>query len=251
MTRGVVRFSFILIMLWILGSSVAADSTDFQIPNADEVIKSAEIGGLVSDTGALILRCERHLSVLDNGNTELAIYVCGKVLDEKAASDYSQISLHYNSYFEEMHLDFARSIQADGVRMDASKDAIQTRTMSHGLAKMYTDQKTLSFSIPALRPGTAFEFLVRRKIKPIVDQEWVRQLPFNFVLYNSNPVPRVDPVLRSRLTVEIPQEKSFNYFSCNTSVKPDIRKIEKKRSYTWETAGALFRCCKSVDKDRL
>lgn len=164
----------------------------------------------------------------------MKVYVCGLVSDEKAASDYSQISLHYNSYFETIALDFARSIQDNGERLNASKDAIQTRTVSQMYqAKMYSDMKSLTFSIPALRPGTAFEFMVTRKIKPIVGQSWAKRLDFNFTLYHSNPVPRVDPVHESRLTVITPTDEKFKFYLHNSSVKPQVKRSKDGLAHTW------------------
>jgi hypothetical protein len=60
------------------------------------------------------------------------MHVIGKVLDERAASDYSQISISFNSYYEEASLTLARTIQEDGTVRPVSGDAVQTKTSPHG-----------------------------------------------------------------------------------------------------------------------
>ncbi|MBU4316990.1 MAG: DUF3857 domain-containing protein [Proteobacteria bacterium] len=229
----------VLILTLILGMGVgkpaAAEKTPFLAPDAAGLIRSVKEKGLSSETGALILSSQKQLSVEKNGTIELKSYVCGMIFDERAASDYSQICLYYNGYFEEIHLDFARSIQGNGELLDASKDAIQTRTASQiGQAKMYTDMKSLAFSIPALRPGTAFEFMVTRRMRPVVGQNWARTLHFNFVLYTSNPVPRVDPVYGSKITVITPADEKITYYQHLTSSKPRMKTTREGLVYTWE-----------------
>jgi len=232
-------YRMVLILILILGmgagKAAAQENTLFIIPDASGLIQSVKEKGRSSETGALILRSQKQLTVEKNGTIELKSYVCGMIFDDRAASDYSQISLYYNGYFEEIELDFARSIQGNGERLDASRDAIQTRSVSQmGQAKMYTDMKSLAFSIPALGQGAGFEFMVTRKIRPIVGQSWARTLDFNFVLYHSGPVPRVDPVREARLTVIAPTEEKLKYYQRNSSVPPEIKRVKEGLVYTWE-----------------
>ena len=153
-------------------------------PEAVEIIESTSYSE--KDTGAVILFREAKMIVDDDGLHTISYHIIGQIFDEKAREDYSQIPITYNSYYENLTLDFARTIDKDKSFIDVSEDAIQIKTLPDyfGL-NTYTDSKTLAFSLPALKPGKFFEYQVTKKAKlPVIKNYWFESFNFHQVLYS-------------------------------------------------------------------
>jgi len=208
-------------------------------PEILHLIKKASSREDYSEAGAVILLREASMTVGRDGLFSVKGYIVGKIKDEKAASDYSQISIYMNSYYEDITLDFAHTIGKDGKIIEVSKDAIQLKSLSKlpGV-KRYTDIQVLTFSLPALDKGVIFEYqvMVRQK-KSMIPNRWCAGFNFNHLLRIENPpyISRIDPVLKSRFVLKIPKGEKFVYQTRNIKVVPKIKKEKWFATYTWET----------------
>ena len=232
--------SFILIFSIFLFTNIglsASIDTPITQQALSKVKDQAIQEGFWSNSDALILKHQRALTAQSDGTTKLKIYVCGVVFDEKAANDYSQIAILYNSYYEDIHLEYAHSIQETGDIIEVSRDAIQIKTLPEfSGTKRYSDSKLFTFSLPALQPGACFEFLIIRDIKPVVPNYWVRSMPFSFKLLSQSPMmsPRIDPVFNSTVKVKTPADQPFSYIPDQCNPQPVIEKMKKGTCYTWK-----------------
>ncbi len=104
----------------------------------------------------------------------LVLRVIGKIYDNRALEDYSHITMQFNSYYDDAILDHARTIRNNVSMIGVNKDAVQIKTTPYinGNSR-YTDIKFLTFALPGLEIGSAFEYeikLVRKK--SVIDGEW-------------------------------------------------------------------------------
>lgn len=205
-------------------------------PEAEEIIDNAI--GSENDTSAVIFLREARMTVGDGGLYSISYHIIGQIFDEKAKDDYSQIPVHFNSFYEEVNLDFARTIEKDKTFTEVSKDAVQIKTTPeyYGV-KSYTDSKILTFSLPALKPGKFFEYQITVKMKvPIVNNYWFESFNFNLVLYSLiDPYyVRIDPVKVSRFVLSVSEDESFQSSVINAQIHENKKVEDGVAIHTWE-----------------
>ncbi len=229
--------AYVIIIVLFLGlvASVVGTQVEAKNPEPEVTQLMKEAGTRYPDAGAVILLKEGRMSIGKAGLYNITVHVVGKILDAQAASDYGQICIYFNSYYEEVTLDFAHTIRRDGKIIELSKDAIQLR--NPGDARKYTDTRILTFSLPALEAGSVFEYQARfDQRKPIIENRWQRGFNLNYVLYKFAPpyTPRIDPVCKSKFILEVPEGEKFIYHIHRASVVPVIEKKGGFTTYTWE-----------------
>ena len=216
---------------------IAGENFVIGLQALQELKTEAAQEGLMADTGALILSHKRELTADEKGNTVLRLYVCGIIFDDSTARDYSQVSISHNAFYEKTHLDFAHTIQENHEVIDVAEDAVQLKTVTDFRGpKKYSDFKSLTFSLPALGPGSVFEFQVTRTITPVVEPFWARSMCFSFYLENSGHLasPRVDPVHCSTVSVTMPRGAGFKYKAHHCDILPMIENKKNTIQYIWK-----------------
>ncbi len=196
------------------------------------LIKEVPLTQSYRDAGAVVLLKEGRMKVEKGGVFTLTIRVVVKVLDEKAASDYSQISVYYNSHYDEATLLLARTIKEDGTVRTVSSDAVQVKTSPRG--KEYSDTRFLTFSLPALERGSVLEYEVKiqRKV-PLIENKWSESMDFQYYHYNDNSI-RIDPAYKSKFVLEVPDDEPFLFETQNVKITPAISRRPPLLLYTWE-----------------
>lgn len=160
----VVSFSLIFFLF-----NAYADEINILSPKLSQTLDEFP-SGKYSDAEAVILLKEVQVAVED-GKTKFVVYVAGKILKDKAKSDYNQIFVSFNSYYEDAIIDFAHTYK-DNEIINVSKDAVQIKTYPElSGSKIYSDRKAITFSLPALDIGSIFEYQVTitRKL-PIIEK---------------------------------------------------------------------------------
>lgn len=207
---------------------------------------SQDVWRLINDTtivcgqgaGAIILLKESTFSVDKKFKTTEVFHIVGKILDQKARLDFAQIPMLFNSYYEDVTVDFARSIRADGSISEVYPDAIMTQSlpqMEGGIR--YSDTRALTFSLPGLDVGVAFEYQVTIKQKrPVMAGAWFMDHAFGYILRRlAAPFAvRMDPVAYSRLRVHIPHGARFRWNMKLDSLPPAVTPGKKVDEYLWE-----------------
>ncbi|WP_096086273.1 DUF3857 and transglutaminase domain-containing protein [Agaribacterium haliotis] len=116
--------------------------------------------------GAEVLYAINKVELGQDGHWHSRSYVSVRVNDLDAARDYGRLVIAYNHYYSELELDFANSINSEGVISAVAKDAIQRRVTGGG-QDFYSDRSELVFSLPDIKPGSVLEFQYSRKSKII------------------------------------------------------------------------------------
>jgi tetratricopeptide (TPR) repeat protein len=188
-------------------------------------------------TGAVILLKDTRLKVDKRGFKTEVVRILGKIYSEQARSDYSQIVVSFDSYYEDIKLDYAHTITDSGVVRDVAKDAVQIKTSPDEAGDVeYSDTRFLTFALPGLDVGVAFEYQVTitGKRQPIPGQ-WFdyHQFPYIDWQLTSPPVFRADPVLESTFVLSVPSGSTFDYHFYVDSVKATKSRTADQDVYTW------------------
>ncbi|NNL21085.1 MAG: DUF3857 and transglutaminase domain-containing protein, partial [Ignavibacteriaceae bacterium] len=206
-------------------------------PEAIKIVDEYSATSFDQDTGAVIIFRESKVVVRDNKIDTITYHIIGKILDERARDDYSQIPIAFNSYYEDMKLDFARSINEDKTFINILEDAIQFKTPPEYMgSNTYTDTKILAFSIPALTINKYFEYQISITTKkPVVENHWFNTFYFNHRLRKlSDPYfIRIDPVKTSRFIVNVKRGNNFRFEISKAELEETKVVNEEFESYTW------------------
>ena len=223
-------FAFLFFNLIVPPNTVLTHASNMS-PEVAQLVEEVEIKDSYLEAGAVILLKERIMTVEEGGVYSITTHVIGKILNEQAASDYGVEQFHFNSFYQDIHLDFARTIAKDGNVVNVSEDALQIKTLPG--AENFIDNKVLTFSIPALEKDSVFEWQDTWKTKvPVIPQQWFENFIFNY--RHTGKTVRIDPVYRSRFILKVPEHEVFIYQMTNAEVSPVIEKGEDVITYIWE-----------------
>jgi hypothetical protein len=229
--------SLLIVVLFFMPEMEAQTRAKQVSPEVWKLINETKVDSQ-KDAGAVILLKEDILTVDRNKKTKEIFHIVGKILDQKARLDYAQIQLIFDSYYENYTVDFARSIQADGSVSEVYPDAMMVESLPQiGEGIKYSDRRALTFSLPGLDVGVAFEYQVTIEQKrAIVEGAWFMDHSFNYILRNPNisSMVRFDPVVQSRLSVRIPHGETFQWKMTLDSTSPLMTVCKGYDEYIWE-----------------
>ncbi|WP_039912742.1 DUF3857 domain-containing protein [Cellvibrio mixtus] len=151
-------------------------------------------------------------------------YVAVYINSDEAVRDYSQISVTFNSFYEDIQLEFAHVRTPDGKLDSIKADATQIQSPTD--ENFYHDRKELLFSLPNVRKGSVIEFQYRyTDTKKMVPNQWFDSFSFHWWEdLAAGQGTRADAILTSELSITAPT--SIHLFS--SDVTP--YQITQKRS---------------------
>ena len=188
-----------------------------------------------SVSGAVIILKENRTTIGNDGTINSIEHVAGKLYSKDALEQYSQISVPFHSFYDEIDLIFAHTITPEGKIISVSKDAFQLKNAQDDYnVKSYSNQMLLTFTLPALEIGSYFEYEVSINKKPVVNAGWFYDHKFHNILYNpSSETVRIDPVYISKFDLIMPRTSKFFFSSENVGNAPDVRNKEEIINYSW------------------
>nr|WP_319495326.1 DUF3857 domain-containing protein [uncultured Desulfobacter sp.] len=187
-------------------------------------------------SGAVILFKENQTTIGNGGMMNSTAHIVGKLYSQDAIEQYSQISVPFNSFYDEIDLNFAHTISPEGKILSISKDAFQLKNAQEDYdVKSYSNQMLLTFTLPALEIGSYFEYEVSIKKKPVLNTEWFYDHKFHNIGYNpSNETVRIDPVYISKFNLIIPRTSKIFFSSENAdNAVPAIKSEGETVVYSW------------------
>jgi hypothetical protein len=164
---------------------------------------------------AEIISRKTAITIDENYFSHSVSYVAVYINSDEAVRDYSQISISFNSFYEDINLEFANVRTPDGDMDSIKADATQIQNPSD--ENFYQDRKDLLFSLPNVRKGSVIEFQYRyTDTKKIVPNQWFDSFSMNWWEGRAaGQGARSDAIISTELTVIAP--KAFTIFSNDLS----------------------------------
>src|SRR3954468_18895817 len=158
---------------------------------------------------AEIISRNTQITVDENYFSHSHSYVAVYINSDEAVRDYSQISISFNSYYEDITLEFANVRTPEGEMDSIKPDATQIQSPSE--ENFYQDRKDLLFSLPNVRKGSIIEFQYRyTDTKKIIPRQWFDSFPLNWWEGRAaGQGGRSDAVLNTELSIIAPQKMAF------------------------------------------
>lgn len=161
-------------------------------------------------------------------------YVAVYINSDEAVRDYSQISVSFNSFYEDIKLEFAHVRTPDGKLDSIKADATQIQSPTD--ENFYHDRKELLFSLPNVRKGSVIEFQYRyTDTKKMVPNQWFDSFSFHWWEDRAaGQGTRADAILTSELSITAPA--AIKLFSSDTSayrITQTHSEKDRQQTITW------------------
>ncbi len=199
-------------------------------PEVARIIKEAPSQELYPQAGALVLLADEKIEILPEDTLVSYQHYIIKILNERGKK-YAEVDVDYDSTFEKVELDFARTINPDGeVAVVGNK---HIRDVSRYLDfPLYSNARALIISMPEVTVGSTIEYRIK-----VLRSQMVAKNEFSTGYFLQNEVP----VILAKFKVTIPKgrelklkfvNQQYNYFSAQ--VEPRVTQSDDKKIYTWE-----------------
>ena len=182
----------------------------------------------IQDEAAVILSVDEDIEITSENTSVATIHVIEKVLKERGKA-LAEVEADYDSTYERVELEFARTITKDGKVIYAGAENV--RDVSRYLNfPLYSNSRAFIISMPAVDVGSFIEYKIKIHSSKLINED---DFSFLYRLRENHPIFKAD----FRLLVPKSREAYFKFFNKeyakSVNLKPSS-KIEKgKRIYSW------------------
>lgn len=196
---------YTLLLILALGASVSLAAEKEMAERIAPPLKTLMRGFKpASGTEAQVLLRKTMVTIDEHLMSHATSYLAVYINSDEAVRDYSQISVSFNSFYEDIQLEFANVRTPDG-KLDTIK-ADATQIQSPADENFYHDRKELLFSLPNVRKGSVIEFQYRyTDTKKMVPNHWFDSFSFHWWEDRAaGQGSRADAISSSELTIIAP-----------------------------------------------
>lgn len=200
-------------------------------PEIYEILNRAPSQEKYPQAGALILHCDEKIEVAKEKTMVSTLHYVVKILNERGKQNFAESSIEYDSTYEKVELEYARTIRPDGQVAEVGSRHI--RDVSQYLNfPLYSNARVFIISFPEITEGSSIEYKVKIYRSRLVNDR-------DFVL--RYPLQTAEPVIFARFTVSTPSDAAvhlkiindgYNDFGAN--LQPRKKQHNGFAYYSWE-----------------
>ncbi|MEW6170233.1 MAG: DUF3857 domain-containing protein [Candidatus Omnitrophota bacterium] len=200
-------------------------------PETQKIIRECPPSKNYPNAGALVLFSESTIKVLTDNTLQAQEHVLVKIINERGKREFSEIALEYDSTYEKIELEYARTIKPDGTVIFAGDKDI--RDVSKYLNfPLYSNARIRIISMPEISDGAIIEYRAKTIRNQLINKK-------DFVL--SYHLEETEPVLKDKITLILPENKKPNlkfinqeYNKSNFDLNPKVSLENKQLFFKWE-----------------
>ncbi len=198
---------------------IVKDDPEYYIGNAPDARQ-------YPDAGAIMLLNKISYEVTDKGRLRYTIHWIVKIFNDRGIAEFGEIAVPFNSVYQNIGVNIARTILPDGTEINAADDAYHDITLP-GVAdyNIYSDIMLKVVNMPALMPGAIIEF--KATVEDAEDSDGKSWIWGGMDFQSSEPIQNAKCVLR------VPKDKKINWKLSNCQIDPIITEDEKTMTYIW------------------
>ena len=199
-------------------------------PESSRIISQAPAPENYPQAGAQVLFCDEKVEITADNKEISSMHYIVKILNERGKEGFSETHIGYDSTYEKVELQFARTIKPDGTVAEVGSRHIRD-VSKHMNFPLYSNARVFIISFPEIAEGVSIEYKVKIYRNQLVNKK-------DFVTVY--PVQSSEPLIAANFTLEIPQDRpvyiktsndNYNYFGAQ--LKPRIEKLADKTIYRW------------------
>jgi len=199
-------------------------------PKISQIIANAPSLKQYPQAGALILLAdEKYLITPENTQVSEMRYVI-KILNERGKENFSESHIDYDSTYEKVELEYARTIKPDGTVVDVG--ARHIRDVSKYLNfPLYSNVRVYIISFPEIAEGAVIEYKLKIYRNELINKK-------DFIL--NYPVQSTEPIIAAKFVLDVPQDKRLGirilnerYDNFAAALKPTREDRDGRLIYSW------------------
>ncbi len=192
----------------------------------EQLITNAPSAEEYPNASAIILLDKLSYELLETGRLRYTIHLLIKIIDEIGIAEYGEIAVPFNSRYQNIGVNLARTILPDGTEIHAALDAYHDITLPELSAyNMYSDIMLKVVSMPSLQPGVIIEYKAT-----LEDAEDVTEKPW---VWGSMNFQSSEPILNAKCIIRTPKDFKIKWKLHNCQIEPVITEDEKSLTYIW------------------
>jgi len=199
-------------------------------PRIADIIEKAPAAENYPQAGAQILVCDEKIKISPDNRQVSTLHYVIKVLNDRGKNEFSEAPIEYDSTYENVELDFARTISPDGSVVDVGTRHIRDVTKYLNFP-LYSNARLLIISFPGVAEGTCIEYQVRIYSNELIDKKHFADI---------YPVQAGEPIIRADFTIELPADRKLHlkylnekYNNFGAELNPVVRETKTARVYSW------------------
>ncbi len=199
-------------------------------PEIFRALSAAPAADKYPQAGAQILLCDEKVQVTADNKEISSLHYLVKILNERGKEGFSETRIGYDSTYEKIELEFARTIKPDGTVVDVGSRHIRdvSKYMNFPL---YSNARVFIISFPEIAEGAAIEYKVKILRNQLINKK-------DFVM--DYPVQSSEPIILANFTLEVPADKevfvktlngAYNYFGAD--LQPKVEELSGRKVFRW------------------
>ncbi|MDD4899594.1 MAG: DUF3857 domain-containing protein [Candidatus Omnitrophica bacterium] len=200
-------------------------------PEVSRIIEQAPSEKEYPQAGGIILLSDEKIKVTQDAKEISELHYLVKILNERGKQNYAESQIDYDSTFERIELDYARTIKPDGTVVEVGSRHI--RDVSKYLNfPLYSNAHVYIISFPEVTEGAVIEYKVKIIRNQLINK---KDIVLGF------PVQTADPILLADFNLELPKtlklqrkilNEKFNDFGADLS--PKVSEESNRVVYHWQ-----------------
>jgi len=200
-------------------------------PQVYKILEAAPTQDKYPQAGALILFCNEKIEVTPQNNQVSTLHYIIKILNERGKEDFSESHIDYDSTYETVELEYARTIKPDGTVAEVGTRHI--RDVSKYLNfPLYSNARVYIISFPEITEGSSIEYKIKIHRNQLINKK-------DFIV--SYPLQAQEPIIAADLSIILPRQRNlyikilndkYNDFGAN--LKPEIQSQQDRLIYSWQ-----------------
>ncbi|MCM8801035.1 MAG: DUF3857 domain-containing protein, partial [Candidatus Omnitrophica bacterium] len=200
-------------------------------PRVYEILKNAPSSQDYPQAGALVLYCDEKIQVTHQRTEISNFHYIIKILNERGKKDFAEVHIDYDSTYEKIELEYARTIKPDGTVVEVGSRHLRdvTRYLNFPL---YSNVRVFIISFPEITEGVVIEYKLKIYRNQLINKK-------DFVI--SYSLQSGEPIIHAEFTVSIPKDNPLNikfineeYNHFKAELRPKIREEKDYLIYYWQ-----------------
>lgn len=182
-----------------------------------------------SEAGAVVLLADEAIEILPENKVIYYQHFIIKILNERGREQFAEINIDYDSTYEKVELEFARTFKPDGNIVLVGEKNIRdvSRYMDFPL---YSNARSRIISMPEISDGAVIEYKAK-----LTQNRMINDKDFNI----DYPLQAYTPLKRAKFKLIVPKDKPIflkylnERYNKKFKLAPDISHENSKTVYSW------------------
>jgi len=198
---------------------------EIEDPEVREIILNSPSAEEYPEAGAAILLNEHEYIVKEDNTMVEKIHRIIKIFNVRGREKYGEIQIDYDSTYQRVEIDYARTIKPDGTIVKVGKKDIKD-VDRWAEFPLYSNAKVKIISMPEVVEDSIIEYKASIFTSKLINED---DFQFRY------GIQYFEPCLRHKLKLVIPRERKVNiHYVRLKEVKPEISESSNLLIYEWK-----------------